>query len=246
MGPEGECMSNSYEVGDYFSGVLLETCIDKGISRPRVRPLEVFLKDIRVEFPRKLREDNPLGTRFRALVKVSQKTDKATGAPRGKIYLVAKPTTIELEADYSPMRQIYAIPMGDRLYDYVEETVDTRESALETLRKSAYEAAVDTVKTYETKAINRNRNKTIRSYAIERSKGICEACGDPAPFTTKNGHPYLEIHHLVPVSEGGADHPLNVAAVCPNCHRRTEKSEDRREFNEGLRKRINEIENRLG
>ena len=69
----------AYKVGDYFSGVLLETFKDAGISRPRVRPVEMFTKDIRVEFPRNIRADNPIGSRFRALVKVAQKTNKKTG-----------------------------------------------------------------------------------------------------------------------------------------------------------------------
>ena len=64
-----------FKIGDYFSGVLLETFKEDRISRPRVRPLDVYPDNIRVEFPRQLREDNPLGTRFRAVVKVSQKTN---------------------------------------------------------------------------------------------------------------------------------------------------------------------------
>ena len=88
-----------------------------------------------------------------------------------------------------------------------------------------------TVKTYSTTVTVRARDSAIRSYAIERSLGICESCDTPAPFTTRNGLPYLEVHHIIPLSEGGPDHPQNVAAVCPNCHRRTEKSQDSKEFN---------------
>ena len=40
-----------YKVGDYFTGVLLETFKEATrISRPRVRPVEMFADDIRVEF----------------------------------------------------------------------------------------------------------------------------------------------------------------------------------------------------
>ena len=35
-------MKRDFDVGDYFSGVLLSTCIDPGKSRPRVQPLEFF------------------------------------------------------------------------------------------------------------------------------------------------------------------------------------------------------------
>ena len=113
-----------YNVGDYFTGVLLETFKEAGISRPRVKPVEMFADDIRVEFPRSLREDNPVGTQFRALVKVAQKTNKKTGKAVGVPYLVATNKTIDLVKDYSPIKQIYAIPLeaGDRLYKYVSQT----------------------------------------------------------------------------------------------------------------------------
>ena len=95
-----------YKVGDYFTGVLLETFKEARISRPRVRPIEMFAEDIRVEFPRALREDNPIGTKFRALVKVAQKTNKKTGKIIGDPYLVATDKTIDLVKDYSPIKSV--------------------------------------------------------------------------------------------------------------------------------------------
>lgn len=80
-------------IGDKFDDVVMETIIGKGSSRPRVRPVENFDPDIRVEFPTKLREENPLGTRFKANVRVSQKTRE--GKPVGQPYLVADINTIE-------------------------------------------------------------------------------------------------------------------------------------------------------
>lgn len=86
-------MNQQLIIGDKFDDVVLETIIGKGSSRPRVRPVENFDPDIRVEFPTKLREENPLGTRFKANVKVSQKTRE--GKPFGPPYLVADIKTIE-------------------------------------------------------------------------------------------------------------------------------------------------------
>lgn len=54
---------------------------------------------------------------------------------------------------------------------------------------------------------------------LRRAGGICELCGRPAPFRDINGEPFLEVHHIVPLSEGGADSTSNTAALCPNCHR---------------------------
>ena len=238
--------NTDYQVGDYFTGVLLETFKEEGISRPRVRPVEMFADDIRVEFPRSLREDNPTGTKFRALIKVAQKTNKKTGKTVGDPYLVATDKTIDLVKDYSPIKQIYAIPVGDRLYKYVSETPEILKNPLSRLRENAYKNSIVKVRTYKTTATGRSTSTAVYTYAIQRSKGICEGCGDEAPFTTKNGKPYLEVHHLMPISKGGSDHPENVAAVCPNCHRRTEKSQDSDEFNDTIIKKILSKEKQLG
>lgn len=65
-----------------------------------------------------------------------------------------------------------------------------------------------------------NRNPDVIVEVLERAKGICERCSKPAPFIrTSDGTPYLEVHHIVPLSEGGEDTIENAIAVCPNCHR---------------------------
>lgn len=64
-----------------------------------------------------------------------------------------------------------------------------------------------------------NRNKYIIDYALERAKGFCQLCDQPAPFKNKIGDPFLEVHHVVPLSKGGTDTYDNVVALRPNCHR---------------------------
>lgn len=64
------------------------------------------------------------------------------------------------------------------------------------------------------------RDNFIAELSKRQAKGICQLCGNPAPFITSEGKPYLESHHIVWLSEGGADTIENTAAVCPNCHRR--------------------------
>jgi 5-methylcytosine-specific restriction protein A len=45
---------------------------------------------------------------------------------------------------------------------------------------------------------------------LERDKNICQDCG---------GHAY-EVHHIVPISKGGSDHPSNLKSLCDKCHRK--------------------------
>jgi hypothetical protein len=94
-------LDEDISVGDFYEGVLLETCRDenRSITRPRVRPLQYFPKWMRVEFPRSLREKHPIGTRFRADVIVAQK-HWSNGVAKGSPYLAARPSSIVRDVSY--------------------------------------------------------------------------------------------------------------------------------------------------
>ena len=64
------------------------------------------------------------------------------------------------------------------------------------------------------------RNSKVAAYTKIRAAGICQLCGQPAPFKDKDGEPFLENHHLVWLSRGGTDTIDNTVALCPNCHRK--------------------------
>ena len=56
-------------------------------------------------------------------------------------------------------------------------------------------------------------NYSIRIRFIIQQGKRCEKCGyDLVPEI-------LEVHHQVPLSEGGADDLSNALVLCPNCHR---------------------------
>lgn len=42
---------------------------------------------------------------------------------------------------------------------------------------------------------------------------------DDGPFRRLDGEIFLEVHHIIPLSEGGEDTVANAEALCPNCHR---------------------------
>lgn len=64
------------------------------------------------------------------------------------------------------------------------------------------------------------RNADVIAEVKLRAKGKCEACGDNAPFLrASDGTPFLEIHHIITLAEGGEDTVDNAQALCPNCHR---------------------------
>jgi len=53
-----------------------------------------------------------------------------------------------------------------------------------------------------------------------RTNHRCEvpACEHPV-FVCDDGRTYSEVHHIVPLAEGGEDVPANMACVCPAHHR---------------------------
>jgi 5-methylcytosine-specific restriction protein A len=63
------------------------------------------------------------------------------------------------------------------------------------------------------------RSSFVAEQTLSRAQGRCELCGSPAPFVDLNEEPFLEVHHIIPLSEGGTDDLKNTAALCPNCHR---------------------------
>lgn len=65
------------------------------------------------------------------------------------------------------------------------------------------------------------RDPAVVAYALKKAGGICADCGKRGPFVSKRtGQPYLEIHHIRMLQEGGSDTVDNVVALCPNCHRK--------------------------
>jgi 5-methylcytosine-specific restriction protein A len=77
------------------------------------------------------------------------------------------------------------------------------------------------VRKYLTVTVQYERDEKIKKERLKIANSYCESCKSPAPFVRKtNGEPYLEVHHILPLSQGGADTLENTIALCPNCHRK--------------------------
>jgi hypothetical protein len=63
------------------------------------------------------------------------------------------------------------------------------------------------------------RDPKVVRWVLDRAKGTCELCNRPAPFLDSKGEPFLEVHHVVLLSNGGPDTVENARGLCPNCHR---------------------------
>lgn len=63
------------------------------------------------------------------------------------------------------------------------------------------------------------RDQAVVDWVLEQAAGHCECCGQPAPFLREDGTPFLEVHHVKWLAQGGSDTVSNAVALCPNCHR---------------------------
>uniref|UniRef100_UPI00403FC84D HNH endonuclease n=1 Tax=Streptomyces sp. TG1A-60 TaxID=3129111 RepID=UPI00403FC84D len=59
-----------------------------------------------------------------------------------------------------------------------------------------------------------------RKAVLLRCQGRCEnpTCGGQPTDVTDDGQPILEVDHIVEITAGGRDHPVQMVALCPNCH----------------------------
>ncbi len=89
------------------------------------------------------------------------------------------------------------------------------------------------------------RDLAVRAWVLLRAAGVCEFCKCAAPFLDADGEPYLEVHHVLTLAEGGPDTVDNAVGLCPNCHRRLHLAADRKALVETLYKRVRELR-RLG
>jgi predicted HNH restriction endonuclease len=86
------------------------------------------------------------------------------------------------------------------------------------------------------------RDARVAQWVRKRAAGKCECCHAPAPFVDESGIPFLEVHHLVRLADGGPDTVENSTAVCPNCHRRLHHARDRAALTKQVAERIFAIE----
>jgi len=63
------------------------------------------------------------------------------------------------------------------------------------------------------------RNPLVVAEVLALADGQCQSCLSDAPFKREDGRPYLEVHHVEWLANGGEDSVENAIALCPNCHR---------------------------
>jgi 5-methylcytosine-specific restriction endonuclease McrA len=131
----------------------------------------------------------------------------------------------EIDAIRFPMARLYAstepIQSSEDQGRHLEDAIARSRASTDADRRRRIRAApaMPGVTTVLTTIFQRNPDVIVE--VLKRASGICECCGNPAPFARRSdGTPYLEVHHIVMLSAGGQDTETNTQALCPNCHRK--------------------------
>ncbi|MBI1218759.1 MAG: hypothetical protein GC186_09455 [Rhodobacteraceae bacterium] len=151
----------------------------------------------------------------------------ALKALEGHIEYYEKLQSVVLHQQRSILSEFRARPVADgslrgltKLMQEFDEDVRRAAESLQAIR-TARLAAAERKPTKIVVTLNVFiRNPDVVAEALFRAKGTCEYCKRPAPFARlRDGTPYLEVHHKLPLAEGGEDSVENALALCPNCHR---------------------------
>ncbi len=70
------------------------------------------------------------------------------------------------------------------------------------------------------------RDEQVKIWILSNANGECESCGKE-PFNNIDGQPYLEVHHVKRLADGGSDTTTNTVALCADCHRELHYGENR-------------------
>ncbi len=109
-------------------------------------------------------------------------------------------------------REVYENDLDERVENAKNDTSENRKNRLKNANKKPGRLTVNSV--------GFKRNQDVIAEVLFRANGKCEECGKTAPFLrASDGSPYLEVHHVLPLSENGDDTVENTLALCPNCHR---------------------------
>lgn len=99
-----------------------------------------------------------------------------------------------------------------------------------TERLSRLRAAPTCAKRTVVKQVAYIRNPDVVAERLFMAGGVCEGCRAAAPFERDDGTLFLEVHHILPLSEDGPDTVENTIALCPNCHREAHFGKNRNKF----------------
>jgi|GEM_PF-2406471 len=204
----------AHAVTPTFLGKLMGEKSHQGVSSRNVWMAKKISKYLDIEPPQ--REDGT--ARWWAYLVNAEKT--------GRYWqLQLKPEVVSALTQLGWLQQSI-VPEEELKAELQEEIANSRADSPEN-RKKRLELAPKKPTIVQVTRAEYRRNSDVVAELMLRASGICEGCGCNAPFIrASDGTPYLEVHHVLPLAEGGDDTVENAIALCPNCHRRKHFGKD--------------------
>ncbi len=112
------------------------------------------------------------------------------------------------------------LPLYADIESEFEEQVQEAKNLSQQERENKLKKAPRFPEKVQVTSVAYRRNPNVVAEVLAQANGKCARCQNRAPFLRiSDGTPFLEVHHVVPLAEGGEDTVENAIAVCPNCHR---------------------------
>ncbi|MFB2824457.1 HNH endonuclease [Aeromonas veronii] len=134
--------------------------------------------------------------------------------------------------------------VGSTAFTHIERLIRQQELNLRSYKNALEQPLPQGVATPQSRYVITNsheRDLQVREWVLQNAAQQCESCNAPAPFITAAGEPFLEVHHLKGLAEGGSDTVSNTVALCPNCHREMHYGCNKTEIIEALYQRIKRL-----
>ncbi len=149
---------------------------------------------------------------------------------KGIVKLVGKPFKKQQFDEEDHLRNVWMFPLKpiDKSITRYSDLKKAEEISEKKAKKLTDQEILNTLKTRdsnvpaESYAVTKvvHRDALVKEITKRNANGYCDLCGEPAPFRTKKGEPFLEVHHIITLSNKGPDKVTNTVALCPNCHRK--------------------------
>ena len=81
----------------------------------------------------------------------------------------------------------------------------TNVSSLRKKKKRAAPKGNRVPRTAKTTTTQYVRDAEVVAWVLDLANGVCECCGQSAPFIREDSTPYLEVHHLRRLADGGSE-----------------------------------------
>ncbi len=139
------------------------------------------------------------------------------GVPAKRILWYLEPVSSPIPEHWSPIQQS-RIPES-KSSDDVEENFSQVEflQRYQLLSARAEDGLGLSRRTSATLRSSYRRSRALRELVLERALMMCEndQCTGMPPDRKANGDAILEVDHIDPLSQNGADHPSNMVSLCP-------------------------------